>query len=91
MCAKLQIIFEKYSKFGGMWWCRWLRHCITNEKDMGSIPDGHIGIFHRHNPFGHTMGLGSSQLLTEMCTRNISGGGGGGKGNQCMGLTTFVC
>jgi len=28
--------------------------------------------FHRHNPSGHTMALGSTQPLTEMSTRNIS-------------------
>jgi hypothetical protein len=27
-----------------------------------------------HNPFGHTMALGSTQPLTEMSTRNISWG-----------------
>ena len=37
----------------------------------GSIPDL---IFHRHNPSGHTMTLGSTQPLTEMSTRNISWG-----------------
>jgi hypothetical protein len=25
---------------------QWLRHCATNWKVMGSIPDGVIGIFH---------------------------------------------
>jgi hypothetical protein len=44
----------------------------------GSIPDGVTGIFHRHNRFGRTMALGSTQPLTEMSTRNISWGGGGG-------------
>jgi hypothetical protein len=39
-----------------------------------SIPDGVIGIFHRHNPSGGTMVLGSTQSLTEMSTRNISWG-----------------
>ena len=37
-------------------------------------PDGDTGIFHRHNPSGPTMTLGSTQLLTEMSTRNIFGG-----------------
>ena len=37
-----------------------------NLKVAGSIPDGIMGIFHRHN-----MALGSTQLLTEMSTRNI--------------------
>jgi hypothetical protein len=25
---------------------QWLRHCTTNQKVAGSIPDGVIGIFH---------------------------------------------
>jgi hypothetical protein len=25
---------------------QWLRHCATNQKVAGSIPDGVIGIFH---------------------------------------------
>jgi len=36
-----------------------------------------IGIFHRHNPSGRTMALGSIQPVTEMSTRNISWGRGG--------------
>jgi hypothetical protein len=53
---------------------RWLRHCATNRKVAGSIPDGVIGIFHWHNPSGRTMTLGSTQPLTEMSTRSISWG-----------------
>jgi hypothetical protein len=41
-------------------------------KIAGSIPDGVTGIFHGHNPSGHTMALGLTQSLTEMSTRNIS-------------------
>jgi hypothetical protein len=41
------------------------------------------------------MALGSTHLLTEMSTRNIScgegGGGGRKKGGPCIGLTTFMC
>jgi hypothetical protein len=33
---------------------------------------------HLHNPFGRTMALGSTQPVTEISTRNISLGGGGG-------------
>ena len=47
-------------------------HCATSRKVAGSIPDGVIGIFHRHNPSGRTMALGLSQPLIEMRTRNIS-------------------
>jgi hypothetical protein len=38
-----------------------------------------IGIFKRHNPFGRTMALGSTQPRTEMSIRNISWMGGGVK------------
>jgi hypothetical protein len=58
----------------GTRWHSWLRHCATNRKVVGSIPDGVIGIFHWHNPCGRTMALGSTQPLTEMSTRNISWG-----------------
>jgi hypothetical protein len=60
-------------------WRSWLRHCATCRKVAGSIPDGVIGIFHLHNPSGHTMALRLTQPLTEISTRNISGGGGGVK------------
>jgi hypothetical protein len=49
---------------------QWLRHCATNRKVTGSIPDGVIGIF----PSGRTMALGSTQPRTEMSTRTISWG-----------------
>jgi len=53
---------------------QWLRCCATKRKVAGSIPDGVIGIFHRHNPSDCTMALGSTQPLTEMSTRSISWG-----------------
>jgi hypothetical protein len=53
---------------------QWWRHCATNRKVAGSIPNGVIGIFHWHNPSGRTVALGSTQPLTEMSTRNISRG-----------------
>ena len=43
----------------------------ASRKAAGSIPDGVIDIFHRHNPSGLTMVLGSTQSLTEMSTKNI--------------------
>ena len=52
-----------------MWdtWRRsWLRHCATNWKVVGSIPDGVIGILHRKNPSDRTMAVGLTQSLTEM-------------------------
>jgi len=57
-------------------------HCATRWKVEGSIPDGD-GIFHQHNPSGHNMALGSTQSLKEILS------GGGGKGGQCIGLTTL--
>jgi hypothetical protein len=50
------------------------------------IPDGVFGIFHLHNPSGHTMTLGSTQPLTEMSTGIISWGN---KGDRCVGLTNL--
>jgi hypothetical protein len=51
-----------------------LRDCAASRQVAGSIPDGIIGIFHRHNPVGRTMAVGSTQPLTEMSPRNISWG-----------------
>jgi hypothetical protein len=62
---------------------QWL---TTNRKVAGSIPDGVIGIFHRHNPSDRTMALGSTQPLTEMSTSSIYWGG---KGRRCVRLTTL--
>jgi hypothetical protein len=39
-----------------------------------SFCDGVIGIFHWRNPSGRTIALGSTQLLSEMSTRNTSWG-----------------
>jgi hypothetical protein len=67
---------------------QWLRHCATNRKVTGSIPDGVVGILRWHNPFSPTMVL--TQPLTEMITRNISWGW-----RQPMrradNLATFMC
>ena len=57
---------------GGTRWCSWLRHCARSQKVASSIPDGVTGIFHWHNPSSCTMALQSTQLLTEISTRNIS-------------------
>jgi hypothetical protein len=79
-CLQHQVILSSTCNWGwgvGVWgarWRSWLRHCITNRKVAGSIPDGVIGILHWHTAFGRTMALGSTQPLTEMSTRNISWG-----------------
>jgi hypothetical protein len=82
-----QLTVSNYLKWGTRWRSG-LRHCATSLKVVGSIPDGVIGIFHWHNPFGRTMALGSSQPLTEMSTTNISWWI---KGCRCVRLTTFIC
>ena len=48
---------------------------------MGSIPDGVIEIFYCLNPSDRFLALGSSQPLVEISE--------GGKGGQCVGLTTL--
>jgi hypothetical protein len=59
----------------GTRWRSWLRHFATSRKVAGSIPNCVTGTFHWHNQSGRTMTLGLTQSLTEMSTRNISGGG----------------
>ena len=65
-------IFEEYAASGGTWWHSWLRHCTTNWKVTGLIPDGVIGIFHWLNPSSCTITPGSTQPVTELSTRDIS-------------------
>jgi hypothetical protein len=60
-----------------------LRHCATNRKVTGSIPDGVIGIFHSHNPSVRTTALGLTQSPTEMEYFLRF------KGGRCVGLTTL--
>ena len=75
-CQRIILFKLRYVpiSFGGTWWRSWLRHCATRRKAAGSIPDDVIGIFHWHNPSGHTVALGLTQPLTEMSTRNTSWG-----------------
>ena len=51
-----------------------VRGGATSRKAAYSIPDSVIAIFHWHNPSARTVALGLTQPLTEMSTRNISGG-----------------
>jgi hypothetical protein len=53
-----------------------LRHYATSRKVAGSIPDEVVGLFNLPNPSSRTMALESTQPLTEMSTRNLSGGKG---------------
>jgi hypothetical protein len=61
---------------------QWLRHCATNRKVTGSIPDGSLKFF-IFNPSRRTMALGSTQSLTE-----VPGIFPEGKGGRFVGLTT---
>jgi hypothetical protein len=66
-------------------WSSWLRHCGFDS--LG----GKLGFFHLLNPSGLTMAVGSTQPLTQMRSRSISwGAGGGGEGGRCVGLTTAL-
>jgi hypothetical protein len=50
---------------------------VTSKKVAGSNPDEVIGfLFNLPNPSSRTMNLWSTQPVTEMSTRNISGGKG---------------
>jgi hypothetical protein len=51
---------------------RWLRHYATSRKVAGSSPDG-VDFFNLPNHSSRTMVLGSTQLLTEMSTRDLPG------------------
>ena len=53
----------------------WFRHSATSLRVAGSIADGIIGIFHRHNASDYTMTLGLTQPLTVASIRNTSWGG----------------
>jgi hypothetical protein len=56
----------------------------TSRKVAGSDPDEVIGFFNWPNPSRCTMAPGSTQPLTELSTRNLSGV----KGGRCVRLTT---
>jgi hypothetical protein len=54
-----------------------MRKYVTSQKVVGSIPDEVIIFFNLPNPSSRTMALGSTQPLTEISNRNLSGGKGG--------------
>jgi hypothetical protein len=55
----------------GTRWRSWLRHCATSRTVRDSISGGVSGIFHWNNPPGRTMGLGSTQHVKKIGTKNI--------------------
>jgi hypothetical protein len=67
-------------------WHRWLRHCATSQKVVGSFPDGIFGIFLWHNPSGCTLAM----MLTQPFDRNeYQQYFFGSKGSWCIGLTSL--
>ena len=66
--------------YRGTRWCSWLRHCITNRKVAGSIPDYVIQIFHWHGPSG-VYSASNRNYYHEYFL--------GGKGGRWVGLTTL--
>jgi hypothetical protein len=54
----------------------WFRQYATSRKVAGSIPNEVTGFFNRPNSSSRTMALGSTQPLTEICTRNLPRGKG---------------
>ena len=70
--AVFSLVFDWAGYYKVLVLCSWMRHRATSRKVPVSNPVGVIGIFYLHNPSGRTKALGSTQPLTEMCTRNIS-------------------
>lgn len=62
-------------------------HCATSWKIAGSVPDEVIEIFHFLNPSGQVMALRSTHFVTEMRTKGIALGRGGGVAK--VGLKTL--
>jgi hypothetical protein len=52
----------------------WLRHYATSWRVTGLIPNEITGFFNWPNSSSHSMGLGLTQPLTEMSSRNLRGG-----------------
>jgi len=65
-------------------------HCATSQKVAGSIPNGVIEICHWHNPSSRTVAWRLTWPLTEMSTRNASGGWRWPV-HRADNLTTFMC
>jgi hypothetical protein len=65
-----------------------LRHYATSRKVAGLIPN-EVDIFNLPNPSSRIMALESTQPVTEMNTKNLTGEGGGVKGYRRVRLTTF--
>jgi hypothetical protein len=71
---------------GGTRYHSLLWHYATIWKVTGSIPDEVIGFFNSPSLSSRTMAPGSTQRLTEMSTRNITGS----KGRLVHGVTTSL-
>jgi hypothetical protein len=53
----------------------WLRHCAPQWEVMGSIPSRALGnLYITYSIHSHSVGLGSTQPLTEMTTKEFPWG-----------------
>jgi hypothetical protein len=69
----------------------WLRQYAKSKKVAVSIPDEAIGFSNRTIQSSCTMALLSNQLLTEISTRNLPGGGGKGRSALKAHNLTVIC
>jgi hypothetical protein len=57
---------------------QWLRHCATNRKVAGSIPDGVTGFFHRQSSrshYGPAVDSASNIYEYQECFRGVKAAG----------------
>ena len=59
----MNVFFSVLSKFGGMWWHSWLKHCATSWK---------VGIFHWDNPSSRTTAVVSTQSITKVSKGKVN-------------------
>ena len=69
----------------------WLRHCATSQKVAGSIPDGVIGIFHRHKSFWPHYGPGVDSASNRNEYREYFLGVKKRPVRRADSLATFMC
>jgi hypothetical protein len=74
MSSSRKKIRATYNYNRGTWYHSLLRHYTTSWKVVGSISDEVSKFFSWPNHSSCTMALGSTQPLTEMSTRNLTGG-----------------
>jgi hypothetical protein len=79
----VEYLYQNFTKGAAV--AKWSRYCATNQKVVGSIPDGVTELFIDVNPSDRAMALGSTQPLTE----RVPGVFPGGKCGRCVRLITL--